>query len=44
MSRPAWLTVTVKEVRENLRDRRTMFSALVLGPLMFQRLRELDSF
>ncbi len=38
MSRPAWLTVMVKEVRENLRDRRTMFSALVLGPLMFPAL------
>lgn len=34
-SRPAWLTVFVKEARENLRDRRTLMSALLFGPLMF---------
>lgn len=33
--RPAWLTVFVKEARENLRDRRTLMSALLFGPLMF---------
>lgn len=31
---PALLTVFVKEVRENLRERRTLFSALILGPLL----------
>lgn len=35
MSRPAWITVCAKEVRENLRDRRTLGSALLFGPLMF---------
>jgi sodium transport system permease protein len=30
----AILTVFVKEFRENLRDRRTLFSALLLGPLL----------
>jgi sodium transport system permease protein len=30
----AILTVFAKEFRENLRDRRTLFSALVLGPLL----------
>ena len=30
----AILTVFVKEFRENLRDRRTLFSALILGPLL----------
>ena len=30
----AWWTVCVKEVRENLRDRRTLGSALLFGPLM----------
>jgi len=35
MSRPAWLTVCAKEARENLRDRRTLTSALLFGPLMF---------
>ncbi len=35
MSRRPWLTVFVKEARENLRDRRTVTSALLLGPLMF---------
>ena len=33
MSAP-WLTVCAKEVRENLRDRRTLGSALLFGPLM----------
>ena len=33
MSAP-WLTVCAKEVRENLRDRRTLCSALLFGPLM----------
>lgn len=33
--RAAWLTVFVKEARENLRDRRTLTSALLFGPLMF---------
>lgn len=36
--RPAWLTVFAKEVRENLRDRRTMISSLLFGPLMFPAL------
>jgi len=35
MSRRAWVTVFVKEARENLRDRRTLASALLFGPLMF---------
>jgi len=35
MSRRAWLTVFAKEARENLRDRRTLGSALLFGPLMF---------
>lgn len=35
MSRRAWWTVLVKEARENLRDRRTLGSALLFGPLMF---------
>lgn len=35
MSRAAWWTVLVKEARENLRDRRTLGSALLFGPLMF---------
>ena len=30
----AVLTVFAKEFRENLRERRTLFSALVLGPLL----------
>jgi sodium transport system permease protein len=30
----AILTVFIKEFRENLRDRRTLFSALILGPLL----------
>ncbi|MGH8442201.1 MAG: ABC transporter permease [Nevskiaceae bacterium] len=34
MTRRAWLTVCAKEVRESLRDRRTVASALLLGPLM----------
>jgi sodium transport system permease protein len=29
-----WLTVFAKEVRENIRDRRTLVSALVTGPLL----------
>ena len=33
--RRAWLTVLAKEARENLRDRRTVGTALVFGPLMF---------
>ena len=35
MSRHGWVTVLVKEARENLRDRRTLGSALLFGPLMF---------
>jgi len=35
VSRRAWLTVFAKEARENLRDRRTVTSALLFGPLMF---------
>jgi sodium transport system permease protein len=35
MSRSAWWTVLVKEARENVRDRRTLGSALLFGPLMF---------
>ena len=35
MKRHAWFTVFVKEARENLRDRRTLTSALLFGPLMF---------
>jgi sodium transport system permease protein len=35
MSRPAWLTVLAKEARENARDRRTLTSAILFGPLMF---------
>lgn len=31
--KPAALIVAAKEIRENLRDRRTFFSALVFGPL-----------
>lgn len=34
MSRRPWITVFAKEVRENLRDRRTLGSALLFGPLM----------
>ena len=30
----AILTVFAKEFRENLRERRTLFSALLLGPLL----------
>jgi len=30
----AILTVFAKEFRENLRERRTLFSALILGPLL----------
>ncbi|MGQ0585961.1 MAG: ABC transporter permease, partial [Gammaproteobacteria bacterium] len=30
----AWLTVCAKEIRESLRDRRTLGSALLFGPLM----------
>ncbi len=30
----AFLTVFLKEVRENLRDRRTMISAFLTGPLL----------
>ena len=33
--RAPWLTVFAKETRENLRDRRTLTSALLFGPLMF---------
>ncbi len=32
--KPAWLTIFIKEVRENLRDRKTVLNALVLGPLI----------
>ncbi|MGD9584701.1 MAG: ABC transporter permease [Lysobacterales bacterium] len=32
--RTAWLTIFLKEVRENLRDRKTVFNALVVGPLI----------
>lgn len=32
--RPAWLTIFLKEVRENLRDRKTVMNALVIGPLI----------
>ena len=32
--KPAWLTIFLKEVRENLRDRKTVMNALVLGPLI----------
>jgi sodium transport system permease protein len=32
--RPAWLTIFIKEVRENLRDRKTVLNALILGPLI----------
>jgi sodium transport system permease protein len=35
LNRRPWITVFVKEARENLRDRRTLGSALLLGPLMF---------
>lgn len=35
MSRAPWITVFAKEARENLRDRRTLTSALLFGPLMF---------
>ena len=38
MNRKAWLTVALKEARENLRDRRTLASALLFGPLMFPAL------
>ncbi len=31
---PEWLTVFLKECRETLRDRRTLSSALLLGPLL----------
>ena len=31
---PEWLTVFLKECRETLRDRRTLASALLLGPLL----------
>jgi sodium transport system permease protein len=33
MSRP-WVVVCIKEIRENLRDRRTLLTALLFGPLM----------
>jgi sodium transport system permease protein len=36
--RAPWLTVFAKETRENLRDRRTLASALLFGPLMFPAL------
>jgi sodium transport system permease protein len=32
--RPAWLTIFLKEVRENLRDRKTVLNALIFGPLI----------
>ncbi len=32
--RPAWLTIFIKEVRENLRDRKTVINALVIGPMI----------
>lgn len=32
--RPAWLTIFLKEVRENLRDRKTVMNALLIGPLI----------
>ncbi len=35
MSRRAWVTVFAKETLENLRDRRTLATALLFGPLMF---------
>jgi len=35
LKRRPWITVFAKETRENLRDRRTLGSALLLGPLMF---------
>lgn len=38
MSHPAWRTVFAKEARETLRDRRTLASALLFGPLMFPAL------
>ena len=31
---PEWLTVFLRECRETLRDRRTLSSALLLGPLL----------
>src|SRR5689334_17973150 len=34
MSRRGWVTVLGKEARESLRDRRTLGSALLFGPLM----------
>lgn len=34
-AQPPWITVFLKETRENLRDRRTLGSALLFGPLMF---------
>ena len=34
MSRMPWLIVCLKEIRENLRDRRTLGSALLFGPLV----------
>ena len=33
--------VFLKEFRENLRERRTLFSALILGPLLAQVLAKL---
>jgi len=33
MRRP-WVVVCIKEIRENLRDRRTLLTALLFGPLM----------
>jgi sodium transport system permease protein len=32
--RPAWLSIFIKEVRENLRDRKTVINAMVIGPLL----------
>ena len=32
--RPAWLIIFTKEVRENLRDRKTVMNTLVIGPLI----------
>lgn len=32
--RSAWLTIFLKEVRENLRDRKTVINTLIVGPLI----------
>ena len=32
--RPPWLTIFLKEVRENLRDRKTVMNALLIGPVI----------